>query len=440
MTEYLPHHLSNEATKTELDLFSIPSTQIAIKESTFIQIFPITSTENQTVIEFQIKGKGEEFLDPSQIYLHVKANIQKNDGTPISEKDKIIPTNGLFHAMFNDVCVNLGDKQLTHPDQGYAYKAFFHHMLMENPHAIHNYANLELFHKEPFYDHIDNELWESNKLIQKKQMINGVFDMCGKLDVDIFNQDKLLPNFLDMSIKLFRSKNEFCLNRLYPVLDEMKLTSYSLNIKSISLFVRKVKIGDIYMDLMKNLKQQTFKYPILRSEIRTRNLLQHSREVYLDNIFLGNLPSFILFGIVENDTQVGNYVKNPFYFPHCNLNYCSVQVNSQSFPLVPLEPNFKLKESALCYQHFLINIGKYYGTDGVNISYEDFNNGCTLYPFDLTADQNFGLNHFNLTRNGNIRIVLKFSEALKNPSVLIIYALYQSVIEIDSSENIILDY
>ncbi len=207
-----------------------------------------------------------------------------------------------------------------------------------------------------------------------------------------------------------------------------------------SLHVRKVRLGDIYGNLIHGLRNNTFKYNILRTEVRKRNILQGTREAYIDNAFLGNLPSFLAFGIVSNDALSGSFDHNPYYFHHTNINYCCVQLNSLQYPLVPLEPNFKLKQYATAYQHFLINSKKYYGSDGSNVSYSDYLNGCTLFCFDLTADQNFGLEYLNLSKNGNIRIVLKFSEEIKSPSILVLLAGYQSCIEIDKSESVILDY
>ncbi|KAL9973271.1 hypothetical protein ACROYT_G019701 [Oculina patagonica] len=48
--------------------------------------------------------------------------------------------------------------------------------------------------------------------------------------------------------------------------------------------------------------------------------------------------------------------------------------------------------------------------------------------------------HFELTKQGNLRTELHFGEALANTVNLIIYAEFQSVIEIDASRNVLYDY
>jgi len=59
--------------------------------------------------------------------------------------------------------------------------------------------------------------------------------------------------------------------------------------------------------------------------------------------------------------------------------------------------------------------------------------------FDLTPD--LGENdHFSFTRQGSVRLVLKFGTALAEPVSVIAYAEFQNVIEIDRHRNVIYDF
>jgi len=62
-----------------------------------------------------------------------------------------------------------------------------------------------------------------------------------------------------------------------------------------------------------------------------------------------------------------------------------------------------------------------------------------LYAFDLTPDLAED-DHFNLTKQGSVRLVLKFANALTDPVTLIAYAEFQNVIEIDRNRNVIYDF
>src|ERR1700678_3357468 len=107
MNGYLTHHLSGEAVKSELDLYSVPPTQISLQECFSTEFFPNASIDKQSSIEFLIAGSGEDYIDPSKIYLNVKARIVKSDGTPLIAANTVTPVNGLLHSMFNEVSVYL---------------------------------------------------------------------------------------------------------------------------------------------------------------------------------------------------------------------------------------------------------------------------------------------------------------------------------------------
>jgi len=62
-----------------------------------------------------------------------------------------------------------------------------------------------------------------------------------------------------------------------------------------------------------------------------------------------------------------------------------------------------------------------------------------LYAFDLTPDLAED-DHFNLTNQGRVRLVLKFADALTDPVTVIAYAEFQKVIEIDRNRNVIYDF
>ena len=83
-----------------------------------------------------------------------------------------------------------------------------------------------------------------------------------------------------------------------------------------------------------------------------------------------------------------------------------------NFP-TPYQPNFGGKEWARPYHGFYVATGQYYGTTAPSITYEDYGQGNTLYAFDLTADESaLDGTHFNLIKNGSLRIDLKFQNPL----------------------------
>ena len=70
---------------------------------------------------------------------------------------------------------------------------------------------------------------------------------------------------------------------------------------------------------------------------------------------------------------------------------------------------------------------------------EDFDKGYVLYTFDLTPDLGEG-DHFNLSRDGTVKVDMSFGRALPNTTNVIVYAEFQSVIELDRNRNIICNF
>ena len=67
------HHESNECSKSELDLFTIPSTQTSISKGQWIEYHPLSNITETGPIKFNVSGSGEEYLDLARTQLYVKA-------------------------------------------------------------------------------------------------------------------------------------------------------------------------------------------------------------------------------------------------------------------------------------------------------------------------------------------------------------------------------
>ena len=81
------------------------------------------------------------------------------------------------------------------------------------------------------------------------------------------------------------------------------------------------------------------------------------------------------------------------------------------------------------YNTLFSGTGKICRDEGIAIDRNDYANGYALYTLDLTADQGDEEN-FNLMRQGSVRLVLKFSQALATTVTVVVYAEFENVIEI----------
>lgn len=73
------HHESRECTKSELDLFSISSTQTPISKGQWIAYYPLSNSTDIGLSE--LPESGEEYLDLVRTQLYLKAKITKPNST-----------------------------------------------------------------------------------------------------------------------------------------------------------------------------------------------------------------------------------------------------------------------------------------------------------------------------------------------------------------------
>ncbi|GFX35654.1 uncharacterized protein F54H12.2 [Trichonephila clavipes] len=254
---------SPECVKSELNLFLAPPTQTVIEKGQWVQFHPITNVADGGPIEFLIPGSGDAYLDLSQTQLHVRAKSLK--------------------AMVKAIIETL----LNH---GYDSKT--------------SQLTSELYYKDTagrmnVYDENDKEPNEGFKSRVKFIKGSGTVDMVGRLHVDLFNQDRLLLNLVDVKLKLIRSKPSFCL---------MGEGDYNVIFEHVSLYVRKVQVNPaVVIGHAKALERTTAKYPIDRVSCKVFSIPQSSYSFIQDNVFSGQMPKRIVIACVDNDAFNGNY-------------------------------------------------------------------------------------------------------------------------------------
>jgi hypothetical protein len=181
------------------------------------------------------------------------------------------------------------------------------------------------------------------------------------------------------------------------------------------------------------------KLPIRRAVCKTFTIPRGNLDATQENLFSGQLPTRIVIGCVDNDAFNGVFTKNPFNFKHMNLSQLKIYLDGQQHAAKPLEVNFEHRQFINAYASLFMGSGKWMRDEGNQISRDDFSGGYALYAFDLTADLAEG-GHFNLIKQGNVRLDLKFSEALAGTINVIVLAEFENVLEIDRSRNVIFDY
>ncbi|GFT46960.1 uncharacterized protein F54H12.2 [Trichonephila clavipes] len=268
---------SPECVKSELELFNLPGTQTVIQDGQWKQFHPLSNVFDNAPVEFHISGSAEDYIDLSQTQLYVKAKIVKVDNTPITKDDTIGPVNLFLHSLFSQVDVSLNDRVVSNSSNTYPYRSYIETLLNHGYDSKTSQLTAELFYKDS-----DDGLKKRTEFFKESATV----DMIGCIHSDLFHQDRLLLNLVDLKIKLIRSKPEFCLQGS---------EGFKVVLDHVSLFIRKVRVNPgVILGHAKALEKTSAKYPINRVLCKVYSIPKGSMSFIQDNIFSGQMPKKLL--------------------------------------------------------------------------------------------------------------------------------------------------
>ena len=436
------HDQSGECAKSELDLFVVPPTQTCIESGSWVEYNPISALTHGLPIEFNILGSGQEYVDLNNTMIYAKVKITRGDNTNLQNDDQVGPVNLTLHSLFSEVDFKLNDTLMSSTNNMYAYRAYIENLLSYGPAAKSSQLTAALFHKDTSgsMDAANAAAADCANFGLKKRYSyfhgNKVVDIMGPLHCDMFFQDRYLPCDVGFKLRLVRNKDAFCL------MSSIANATYKLQIVECKLYVRKVKLNPaVFVAHAKALEIGNAKYPLHRIVCKTFTVPQGNLNFTQENVFSSQLPTRLVIGLVDNDAFNGSYTKNPFNFKHYNLSNLNLYLDGQqSHQIKPLEMNFVEKQYITGYLSLFAGVEKLHRDEGNDITREEYANGFTLYAFDLTADLNDSNDHFQLTKEGTVRLDIKFSQGLPNTVNVIVYAEFENLLEIDRNRSILFDY
>jgi hypothetical protein len=166
-----------------------------------------------------------------------------------------------------------------------------------------------------------------------------------------------------------------------------------------------------------------------------------SKSVSIDNAVLGTLPKRILLAMLRNADFAGSPNSNPYYFRHFELNHFAMYVNGRQVPSEGITLDTSgIKTSTMAYQTLFSGLGIHHGNAGLQITPSQFMRGSFMLIFDLTPDGCASDGHTSLPDNCNIRIDVRFDEALAEAVTFVLYLEYDASIQIDKSRNVTTDF
>ena len=430
----LIHPSSAESVTSQLDLFAVPATQTALEDGQFTEYRPVSVLTNEGPIEFHIAAENSNYIDLENSFLYVRASVTQADGSALEENAVVAPECNFLHTMWSQCDMYLNGTLVTSSNNNYAYRSYMETLLSFGKDAKQSQLSSVLWYRNTS-GHFDERGDANLGFTQRKALAaqSKEIDMMGKLHTDLSFQNRYLLNGVEIRIRLIRSKNVFCLHG--------NLDGAKVSLKEVAFFCRKVKPNaSVQLAHVKALQLGTAKYPLRRVEVKTFTVPAGNFSINKENLFLGQLPTRLVVGIVDNDSYNGTLAKSPFNFQHHQVNFMSLYRDGVQVPTKPLQPNFVNNCFIRSYMRLFTQTGQHYRDTGNGISRSEFKDGCTLFAFDLTPHMDSSDASFELIKHGNLRLEIHFSTAPTRTLTVIVLAEHDNLLEIDHDRHVAFDY
>lgn len=434
MSTTMDERHAGECSVHELDLHRRLPVQTSIVSSEVFKLKPTNTHDQGSTIEFMIR-RSNKYTDLSETLLEVEVDILKStDQRRVLTTDECAPVNNFLHSLFRDVQILIGDEKVSGNADTYPYRCYLDNLMNRTMTEKATWMYNEMWHQDTPGHFNTRGAANEGFIDRQRRAVTGTIKMTGKLHLDIATQYKLLPAHTDIRIRLVRSSPAFCLMGKPDCL-------FIPHIKDICLRVRQVVVSEeVALTHEKAVRLSPFAYPIQRVSVISHVIpaTQRNDTYVLSNA--GQLPTQVLYALVNNSAFNGEFARNPFAMEHSDLNKFQIVMNDQKIPADPYEPDFQHDDYVREYDGFYRESGMIMDRESCGISYTDFASGYTIYPIDLTPDRSNNSCRASVLKNGQFREEVTFRVALPSTTTALNYLVYDNNIYITQDRQATTDY
>ena len=298
--------------------------------------------------------------------MNLKVKLSKADGCDLDGASKVGFANYPIASLFNQVDVILVGKLISSATNTYAHRSILEVLLNYEKEVAESQLGYGLFCKDTAGQMEEMDITADPVLNtglgtrSEWTKTRKTVELQGRIPSDLFNQEKLILNGVDLMVKLHRHKPDFCL------LSADAAQAYK------SIIVDTIEVTtSVFNAINTALNDKNAQYAITRTTPKVFTIPRGQQSQHIDNAFLGEIPKRIAVCTMDNDSYNGSYKKNPFNFQHYNLTQIGISVNGEEVPFKLLKLNFDEKLFVTAYNTLFSGTGKLHGNSGSIIKRED---------------------------------------------------------------------
>ena len=399
------------------------------------EIYPINYTSDHGPWTYDIKADPKNFIDLTSLTWngYVKVREVANHSTPILTKTSgtvsqidCSVVNNFIHSCLSVVKCQLNDYQFGEAQsKSYTYKAMLENLLSYSKSSKIQSLKYHGFFPdtaEKFDDNSKSTTTNKNEGFKKRaEMFCGThyFHFTVKLRTDLANVDQYLQPGVALKFELERNTDTFAL-----MSDCGSDSKYEFHIKDTSIELDKLTPTENYSKhFMKGISRENLYYPYDKNTIQTYNFSKDANDLSVFNLFhTDKLPTFLVFGMVEDDAFNGVLTKNPFNFKKFDLGEFHLTVNGVMIPSKPIKVNISNGDYHKMYcNDFLDRLKLKETNNSIGITSDEWLNGNFLWIVDLNVDKCANY-HEHQPQQGTIHLKMHVRTGLPQNARLIVYS------------------
>ena len=310
--------LPSEATHSSLDLFEKPPLLVTFDGSFCRKLGPIYSP-NGPMLEFEVAGDRNNFIDLQEIFLEVKCNIVQSsefdlkcDATAaadITKLDSPYFCNNVLPSLFSD-CTEIALK-ISNANGIYAHKIFIETDFSHNKDAKNTWLACQ------GYSYGENPGKLSTAEVNRRKLLVRQSAECtfyGKIAVNFLTCDRHLLSGVTLRIAFRRSINDFV------IMSDDAAKQHKVKMIEANLYVRKMTLNDTVVSVIEiTLLSSPASYPYLETLTKTFLPSTGLHGWKQEDIFAREPIRRLVICLNTNEALLGNNRQNPFHFRKFNL-------------------------------------------------------------------------------------------------------------------------
>ena len=405
-------------------------------------LYPLNYSSKQGPWQYHSPQDDKHFIDLNTLTWNGKIRVinKKDPSTPVitanGTKDITCSVvNNFIHSTVSKITYKLNDFQMgDSAPKSYSYRAYMDNLLSFSKGAKEQSLKYHGFEQDTpgSFENV-HKLKVSNENIGFKKRSElfctpNYFHFSVKLRIDLANIDQFLQPGVQLRFEIERNSDAFAL--LSDVGDDV---TFEFEIKDSTIeFDKMIPTPEYLNHFETNILQEPLIYSYDKSQIHYFPYTANVNDLSIYSMFhTDKLPSYLVFGLVDNDAFDGSVSKNPYNFQHFNLKEFYLLVNGISVPTQPVKLDITSMDYHQTYvNEFLDKLKLKNSNDSIGISADDWINGSFFWIVDLNVDKCCNFHEHN-SKGGTIHLKLQTKTALPKTTRLIVYSTSRERMSID---------